>query len=64
MAFLEKYFDITSTMNTKTFFEMLATEVVEDAADADVIVSDEADENTAEIIRSYDFERVLQLINE
>ena len=52
----------------KNFFEMLATEVVEDVRDADVIVtnkkiSDKEIAEDAQIIREYDVEKMLALMN-
>ena len=47
------------------FFSMLATEVVETPEDADVVVTDDAVsvKENAEIIHSYDTERILALMN-
>ncbi|MBR3507427.1 MAG: TerD family protein [Lachnospiraceae bacterium] len=40
LAFLLDYFDVTEKMNVYRFFEWMATELVTDPAQADVIVSD------------------------
>ncbi len=65
MAFLIDYFKATSVLNVGTLFEMLATEVVENAEDADVIVSDSvaSGKEGCEIIRSFDFEKITALLN-
>ena len=64
VGFLKKYFNLTDILNYKNFFEMLATEVVCSIEEADVVVTDK---NVAvpdkEIIRSYDIERVMALMN-
>ena len=39
MSFMTDYFHVTDIINVKTFFEMMATEVVDNMADADVIVT-------------------------
>lgn len=65
LGFLLDYFDVTSVMNMKKFFTMLAAEVVDSKEEADVIVSDENYDAAEgqEIIRSLDFERIIQLMN-
>ena len=52
-------------MNVQKLFSMLATEVVETPEDADVVVTDDAVsvKENAEIIHSYDTERILALMN-
>ena len=73
LGFMTRYFDITKVLNMKMFFEMLATRITEDPTKADVIVSDrEVDAivsdrqvpvpEHAQIIHSYDFEKVLALM--
>lgn len=44
---------------------MMATELVNDPAEAEIIVSDKtaAHKENAEVIRSYDFDKVLALMN-
>ncbi len=65
MDFLIKYFDVTSTINMYTFFEMMATEPVDDPSEAELIVSDSVAGNNekTEVIRSCDFDKVLALMN-
>lgn len=58
------YLTVTKYMNMKTFFEMAATEIVISPKDADIIVSDHVYDTTAEQIHSYDFEKVLAIMNE
>lgn len=89
LAFLLDYFDVTKKMNVRRFFEWMATELVTDPAEADVIVTDgreiweqanagekaagewenagdskAAGETSKEWIHSYDFERLLALMNQ
>ncbi len=64
-SFLEKYLHLTETLNVGTLAEMLATEVVSDPSRADVVVANEA-ENVrpdAEVVHSWDFEKVLAWMN-
>lgn len=78
MNFLTDVFGITKVMNVYRFFKMMAQELVEDPAQADIVVSDRAedwekanmekqdaaDRNSAkEWIRSYDFDRLMALMN-
>ncbi len=65
MKFLIDYFKITSVINMGMLFEMLATEIVESPANADVVVSDEELDGceNAEVIRSCDFEKVMALLS-
>ena len=66
MDFLLRYFSMTSVINMRSFFEMMAKEVVSDPEQADVIVSDKTYKGTEEkeIIRSTDFDKVLALMNQ
>lgn len=81
LAFLMDYFDVTKVMNVHRFFEMMATELVEDPAQADIVVADHAEiweranaadpkfaapgtDDAKEWIHSYDFERLLSLMNQ
>jgi hypothetical protein len=91
LAFLMDYFDVAKVMNVYRFFEMMATELVTDPAQADIVVSDRAEiwekanavqegnginANVAqeakdadssarkEWIHSYDFERLMALMNQ
>lgn len=65
LDFLTKYFNVTSVINVYAFFEMMATELVTDPSEAELIVSDSIVENCekAEVIRSYDFDKLLALMN-
>ncbi len=68
MAFLLdylNYLNVTDVINLHDFACMLATEVVDDPSQADVVFSDtfEPSREGVELIRSYDFERVMQLLN-
>ena len=77
---LMDYFDVAKVMNVYRFFEMMATELVTDPKEADIVVTDDravwekATEDEAglgnvaeaqkEWIRSFDFERFLALMNQ
>ena len=75
MGFLIEKFHITEYLNLKILFTMLAKEVVSDPKEADVLVvpssydagaseskDDPVSEKKPEIIREYDFEKILSLI--
>ena len=65
LRFLVPYLEAADLINVYDCFSMLASEIVEDPLDADTAVTDEqieAGENT-EIIRSYDTERMIALLN-
>lgn len=64
-AFLWKYFHLTDIINVHDFFEMTATECVESIEEADVVVTDKTTEvpEGVEVIREYDIERMLALMN-
>ncbi|MBO5866646.1 MAG: hypothetical protein J6Q55_01140, partial [Clostridia bacterium] len=64
-SFLFDYFNVTDTINMHSFFTMLATEVVTDSKEADVVVSDLAVETKegATVIHSYDTDVVLAMLN-
>ena len=77
LAFLLDYFDVTEKMNVYRFFEWMATELVTDPKEADIVVTDDqmvwekatedekdSDKNQKEWIHSYDFERLLALMNQ
>ena len=59
LDFLMDCFDYTSVMNVYSFFEMLADTVTKDPDEADVIVSDTLSEEGRNVIRSYDFEKIM-----
>ncbi len=64
LGFLTYYFKTAAVLNVGTLFSMLATEVVYDVSAADVAVTD-ADvtvKEGAEVIHSFDFERIMALI--
>lgn len=65
LAFLKDYMNACQLMNVHKLFSMLATEVVDTPEAADVVVADEAVsvKENAEIIHSYDTERILALMN-
>ena len=65
MGFMLDYFGITRIINVYSLFEMMATELVDDISEAELIVTDKETETTnkAEIIREYDFEKMIALIN-
>ncbi len=66
LAFLKEYFQETELFNVADLFRMLASQVVENPAEAEIIVSDQSfpDVENAEQIHSYDFTRILALINQ
>lgn len=67
--FLVGYLNITDVINLGSLFEMMSTELVEKPEDADVILSDNAEdivedpEREVQIIRSCDFEKVFRYLN-
>jgi hypothetical protein len=65
MTFLIDYFHVTEVINMYSFFELLAAEVVDDISAAEVIVTDKNVECSegVELIREYDFERIIALMN-
>lgn len=65
MAFLKEYLEATSIINLYDFARMLATEVVDNPAEADVVFSDKAEpmRDDAELIHSYDTARIIELLN-
>ena len=52
-------------MNVHELFSMMASEIVDDVTDAEVIVSDKATDvvRDVEVIRSFDTEKILALMN-
>ena len=65
MRFLTDYFHVTDVMNVYEFFRMMATELVTDPAGAEVVVTDKTIDvpEGAEVIREYDFEKMIALMN-
>ena len=64
--FLIDYLNATEVINVHSLFTMLATKVVKDPKQADVIVTDEQIEvgDDVTVIRSYDTDKILSIINE
>ncbi len=65
MGFLMQYFEMTKIMNVYDFFALMSTELTDDPKEAEIAVTDEdieTGENT-EVIRSYDAERMIALLN-
>jgi hypothetical protein len=65
MRFLTDYFHVTDAMSVYDFFRMMATERVFDPAKADVVVTNKTVEvpEGVEVIREYDFEKMIALMN-
>ncbi len=65
LGFLTEYFDLISVMNVYEFFSMLGSEIVDDAAAAEIMVTDCAVESRegVEVIRSCDTERIVAFMN-
>lgn len=57
--------NVTYVFNLKDFFEMCAEEVTDDIGSADVIITDKTIDipDGKEIIREYDFEKIIALMN-
>ena len=58
-------FHVTNVINVYTFFEMLAAELVSDPENAELIVTNQSitAPEGVEVIREYDFERMIALMN-
>ena len=65
MNFLTQYFEMTKTFNVFDFFSLMASEITDDPKEAEIAVTDEELEagETTEILRSYDTERMIALLN-
>ena len=65
MSFLTDYFHVTDIINVYTFFEMMATELVTDISEAEVVVTDKAVEcgENVQIIREYDTDKMIAIMN-
>ena len=64
--FLNDIIRVTDKINVKWFFELMATEVCDDISSADVVVTDK-NIDVAEgvsLIREYDLEKMIRLMNE
>lgn len=66
LSFLLDYLNATDVINLHSFFTMLATEVVENSEDADVVVCDQPvkTKEGAKVIHSYDTDEILPLLND
>jgi hypothetical protein len=66
MNFITDYFHITEVINVYSFFEMMAAEMVATPEEAEIIVTNKTMETKkdVEIIREYDTERMIQLMNQ
>ena len=60
---LKKYINVTKLINVYSLFEMMATEIVNDPNEADIIVSDKVEVEGKENIHSYDFEKLISYLN-
>lgn len=65
LAFLEDYFYVTDVINVASFFKLLASEIVQNVEEADVVVTDETVSlgDTQQQIKSTDFEKLIALLN-
>jgi len=65
MDFLIDYFHVTDVVNVYSFFEMMATEVVSDIEEAEIVVTDKSVTCAEEVqvIREYDIEKMIALMN-
>ena len=65
MKFVTDYFGLTDIINVYTFFEMMASEVVTDISDAEIIVTDKNVEalDGQQLIREYDVEKIMAYMN-
>ena len=65
MQFLIDYFVLAKVFSVADLFSMMATEIAETPEDADIVVTDEVVEvkEGAEIIRSFDSEKILAYMN-
>lgn len=65
MSFLTDYFHVTDIINVYTFFEMMATEMVTDISEAEVVVTDKAVEcgENVQVIREYDTDKMIAIMN-
>lgn len=65
MDFITDYFHLADIINVYSFFEMMATEVVSDISEAEVVVTDKSVEcpEGVQVIREYDIEKMIALMN-
>ena len=61
---INKYLHITDVINVKALFEMMATEIVSNSEEADIVVSDEElpIKDGAVVIRKCDFEKITAMM--
>ena len=59
------YFNLAKVINVKKFFSLMATEIVTNKDEADVIVGDKIEQvkEDVEVIHSWDFEKMLAYLN-
>ena len=65
MSFITDYFHVTDIINVYTFFEMMASEVVSDISEAEIVVTNKTVEcaEGVEVIREYDVDKMIALMN-
>ena len=65
LGFLINYINTTDIMNVASFFGMMASEVVDDPSKADIVFTNKNIEvpEGVQIVREYDIERMLSLMN-
>ena len=64
--FLIKHFYATKCINMQSYFETMASEIVDDPLEADVVVTNKVIEGIkedTEVIREYDFDKMLKYLN-
>lgn len=59
ISFIDKYINILDIINVYKLFEMMATEIVDNPNNADVVVSD----NIKDAITSFDIEKIMKYMN-
>ena len=66
MNFITDYFHITEMINVYSFFEMMAAELTATEGEAEIIVTNKtiSAKEGVEVIREYDTERMIQLMNQ
>lgn len=66
---VRNYLMMTEVINMRSFFEMMADEIVDEPKDADIVVTDKSvkaskkADHQPEIIREYDYDKMLSLMN-
>ena len=66
LSFLKSYFDICKVMNVGKFFKIMAGEITDDPKEADILITDKnyPTKEGAEVISSFDTDRILALMNQ